>query len=565
MGCCSASVYRAWKLWTSLQVSRRGLYSIERLLALQHYSQKCSRARLLLVCLLSPLLSLGSILFLQWLPLEIPTQSTLWTDWAWWIRVFVMGCGLTFALLIQLKSFAPRLLLTLPERLQIAVAEGSGFAAFVAIVGSLWVFPVPFTLALSAFQQVPLFFVLIQIVLGSKRLRSEESRLRVFSALFMAEVSLVFIYSIYGTLVASIRSDYQGLLVMALPIVKLIMKNAIAGLCHHFEDLAPVTIVLSVELFDALFTNVCMQSARSWLTTGLVSSVYVLQSGITLYMLSQRISTVQSMLQGHHLELAGDLLPLAIALCHSPAPGNKVQFALIRLRASHPQPIPQEYEAKLLVLEALNVYNHSTESRVMITALNAVSLTAQPTVVPARRRSSIQIFPLQLSSPEKIAKSTAPELLLAILQLIYQCEYLVLSQYVQSITTVSWAVQHAELVHISNARFYLTTITGNSLPWTAALYPILVLCSTLALHRMIRSRLRLSVLNILSFVLETQAELVQSRLMFWTLVLAQFSLQHFGKMTSFAKHEAAEWLTTACFCVVGVDFTLKFEWIRGKT
>lgn len=157
---CSASMIRAWELWTSLQVSRRGFYSIERLLALEHFSQNSSRLRVLLVGLLTPLLSLGSILLLQWLPLQDPSQTTLWIDWGWWVRVFVMGCGLTIALLIKLKTFVPRLLLTLPERLQITIVESCGFAAFVAVVGSFWTFPVPFTLALSAFQQVPLFFVI---------------------------------------------------------------------------------------------------------------------------------------------------------------------------------------------------------------------------------------------------------------------------------------------------------------------------------------------------------------------------------------------------------------------
>lgn len=338
----------------------------------------------------------------------------------------------------------------------------------------------------------------------------------------------MFTYSVYGTLVASTRSDYQGLLVIVVPIIKLIMKNVVARLCRYFEDLAPVTIVFSVELFDTLFTNVCMLNARSWTTSGLVSCVHVLLSGITLYMLSQRISTVQIMLQDHGLEFSNDLLPLVIALCQSPAPGNPTQFALIRLRASHPQPISRDCEARLLVLEALNVYNHSTEPRVLATALSAVSLTPRSTATLGRRRSSIQVFPLRTDNHVKPAKSTAPELLLAIFQLMYQCEYLVLSQYVQSITTVSWAIQHAELMHLSNAQFYPPSVTATALPWTISLYPILVIFSGLALHYVIRSRLRLSVPTILAFVLETQAELVQSHLMFWTLVLAQFSLQHFG-------------------------------------
>eukprot|EP00644_Phytophthora_capsici_P002791 jgi/Phyca11/124844/e_gw1.55.281.1 len=72
--------------WRALQVGHQGSYSIKRLEGLDFYCKTTSRARVLLVCVLTPLPSLLLVILVECLPLRAPSDG--WkANWVFWIRL----------------------------------------------------------------------------------------------------------------------------------------------------------------------------------------------------------------------------------------------------------------------------------------------------------------------------------------------------------------------------------------------------------------------------------------------------------------------------------------------
>jgi len=103
------------------------------------------------------------------------------------------------------------------------------------------------------------------------------------------------------------------------------------------------------------------------------------------------------------------------------------------------------------------------------------------------------------------------------------------------------------------------------------LYSTLELLSFLILQHFIKKRLQLSASLQLAFVLESQWEMVQSKLVLWVVYIVQASLVHFGTLKVSVHFLSPQRLTRTAHCVggmrvtTGVDYTFQFEWLRAKT
>lgn len=77
--------------------------------------------------------------------------------------------------------------------------------------------------------------------------------------------------------------------VVVLPTIKLAYKFAIVSVAAKMEDLAPATVV-SVDLFDALYTTKCMQSAGSLWVGFAIITFDVTQNGIAVSSLCKQFT-----------------------------------------------------------------------------------------------------------------------------------------------------------------------------------------------------------------------------------------------------------------------------------
>lgn len=116
---------------------------------------------------------------------------------------------------------------------------------------------------------------MLVLVVGREPFRTAsrlQAQLKWFFRFFAVQASLVIIYPEYNAVFVSVETKYQNALVLALPLIKLVVKNGVSRSAVHLKDYLPQTVVFLVEVFNTLYLTVCMQNAGSTLTAVLISS-----------------------------------------------------------------------------------------------------------------------------------------------------------------------------------------------------------------------------------------------------------------------------------------------------
>ncbi|KAE9009506.1 hypothetical protein PF011_g10245 [Phytophthora fragariae] len=127
--------------------------------------------------------------------------------------------------------------------------------------------------------------------------------------------------------------------------------------------------------------------------------------------------------------------------------------------------------------------------------------------------------------------------------LLFQLEYRALVGYIEAAIPMLYAVYLSILVHMPSAQYYPNTrsITSDQLQTNVLsilTYAATEILSLMWLHVVVKRKLGFSLLHQLSYVLETETELLQGRLFVWIVLLLQLPLVHFG-----------------------MDFSFRFEWL----
>ncbi|KAE8896325.1 hypothetical protein PF003_g19893 [Phytophthora fragariae] len=129
--------------YNKLQVSHRGMYSLERLKAFQAYCEKTSTAHAVAVCLLTPVPPLLGIVLLECIPVVDPDLG--WkANFGFWVRFFLSGMIIALCTTYQISGLIERLHLSLLKSVRIAVMVMTLYAGTLVVIAAVWVFPVPF-------------------------------------------------------------------------------------------------------------------------------------------------------------------------------------------------------------------------------------------------------------------------------------------------------------------------------------------------------------------------------------------------------------------------------------
>lgn len=141
-----------------------------------------------------------------------------------------------------------------------------------------------------------------------------------------------------------------------------------------------------------------------------------------------------------------------------------------------------------------------------------------------------------------VTSEQARQLIQQTLQLLFRCEYLLLTEYIECAMPIIYAVYTNVLYNLPNAQFFPRTreMTGDELASTLATTTVYALVGGLSLVQVqviLWCKLCLSAVHQLAFVLETQVWLVQTMMVVWTPLILQYELDH-----------------------CGFDFTVKFEY-----
>jgi hypothetical protein len=265
------------------QVDLNGQYSVARFSEFMAYSHTISWQRVLLVLVVSPLPSITMLILMDIVHLE-PLTAKPFDSPIFWTRGYIVSATMTIGILTQLRHDIPWLQLSRQFTLAVTwLASTVGVA-----VTMLWSFvighPLPFSMLLGAPP-----WLAIQVVCVYWRARDvlrEQPRLQQYlvsyGAFWMTGLSLTAVYPMYVYAFTSIRNGTaQSAFVLVLPLIKVVIKFTMGRCLRDLDDLKPVALIFTADIFHALFVSYAMQNATSLGTVLVLIAIDLLHMGLT--------------------------------------------------------------------------------------------------------------------------------------------------------------------------------------------------------------------------------------------------------------------------------------------
>ncbi|KAJ8524043.1 hypothetical protein ON010_g17075 [Phytophthora cinnamomi] len=331
---------RLRKAWMSLQVEFQGRYSVERLQQLHNYSNSHGSARMLLVCLLTPLPGLAFSLVKELPPLA-PPNAGFFENWVFIIRAWGMLIFFNGSALMQMGHGAPRLKLTVRQILFLSITAATVATAIMIAICSQTVFPLPFGLPVIGIPDVGVIAVLFTVI-SRPKWRANPSLLvdlKQQLVVYNCQVVLPFVYPIYILGFVSLSGIYQTLFVMVLPIIQLSARNWISRTLADNNDMKPESVIFIVEVFNALYISSALHNSSSWSTTAMVMVIDLIQfwvSMIDIMEILNEMKTLVDKIPEDHPMRAANFMQVAIRLLDIEAARDKsLHSALQQTKAQH--------------------------------------------------------------------------------------------------------------------------------------------------------------------------------------------------------------------------------------
>lgn len=578
---CTRLVARVLKMYEDVQVSGRGKYSLERLQSLEEYCRTTPRWRVALVLIATPLPALAVTLLLESVPLAPPSARPM-QNYRFWLRFFVTVTCAGLSNLLRARTWLPELSLSRSRVFAIASVAAALMVAYGMALSSVWVFPIPFT---ALFMSTPMLFVWLAglyVTVGPRVLTDVEGfrfRALQYFNLIGVEGSLMVLYPAYQAVFVSLRPEIQPAFVFVLPLLKVALKNKVAQYASHCEDFLPETVAFTVEFFNALYNIVCMQNAGSKWIMLLIIANDVVFTALSLRKIYNRTDIAQQFHRQYHQELDGqlDLLATILHLAHHPDELDHTSLQQIRLRACAQHKLSRAGSKMLETLEERKVYwsqrSYTHQQLLDAQRQRMLSWKGSATIAPApsddshtsnpvtptrvtivREQAaatattfkSVFVVPLQrMRTAPRRSSITADQALTQIqktrivhdnLQLLFQCEYIALVEYIECVAPMLYAIYLPVLCALPNGQFFpntrdLAPDAVRTLIINIIGYGALEVASLVTLHSILKRKFAFSSLYQIAFVLETQTVLVQGKLIVWLLFALQFTLDHLGTFT----------------------------------
>ncbi|KAJ8520825.1 hypothetical protein ON010_g17895 [Phytophthora cinnamomi] len=212
-----------------------------------------------------------------------------------WVLTGVIGAGV----LVQIGQGVTQLKMTTRQVTFISLLAATISIAFVALLCSLIVFPLPFGTLVAG---PPCVFVIGAgvIHISKPRLQADPSlwkELKRQLDVFHCQTALTFIYPLYIYGYVSLTGLNQAAFVLVSPVIQIIAKNWISRKLTHHDYMKPETVVFSVELFNALYSSSVLQGASSWKTIVIIMGTDIVQFGLAMFDMMKLLDEVKLLMR----------------------------------------------------------------------------------------------------------------------------------------------------------------------------------------------------------------------------------------------------------------------------
>jgi hypothetical protein len=488
---------------------QRGRVSIERLIALQDYTQRTSTTRAIIVCVLTPIPALVVVAAIESLPLAPPSLG--WHEQGlFWIRLLLMTMVIALVASTSVKQVAGR-------ALEVSVGQTIAFSALTAIfsVGSVvglaavWTFPVPFLLVIIG---VPLTlgeifaaFAVVNVRAVIAKMQGLQERMKEINSLSSAVYLLYWIYPLYSVAFEYAGPRYQVAMLLVLLIVKAQWKQRVCTRLAEVEDLIPTIMMFTVEIFNSVYLATSMQLSRSPLVTAAIILLDVMLGIVRVRRVLTRKADLLLTINAEKSKNASsewDLLKWFLDRTQDDSARrlNRGLLATARMRGN-------------------GLGHHLCESSSGI--LQALD---------EARQNRVEQDQVDHASSTTASDDTA---LNQTLQFLFHCEFMVLSEYIECAIPLLYAVYLPILRSLPNVVYYghvhaLSTDDLRHAEVDILVYWLFQLGSLVVIVLWLRRQFGLSVLHVLAFVLDEQVIYVQANMVLQIMVALHFTLVHLG-------------------------------------
>ncbi|KAE9182385.1 hypothetical protein PF001_g23989 [Phytophthora fragariae] len=393
------------------------------MLALDEYCQRVSMVRVVAVCLFFPLGPLLVVILTECMPLQ-PVEKGALANYVFWIRHTIMGTILVFCAMVQAKVWIPDMALSIKQVLVVAIGASVVYTAINVLIADLWVFPIPFLVVAGAPLMFSLWATASRIVLGPRHLEGvQDGQFRGRRVLLLPAVhaSLLGIYPAYQALFLEVDGIWELGMIALLPAINLFLKNLQTALGSHLEDSLPEVIIFSVDVFNAIYSVLCMHSANSTKMVAVTLLLNVLVMTLSLHGMNRRsrvaracrsfqlmerqqqnLRRTQSVLDsvitgGCNPALLSTLVATTLRMLQAPGQLDSHELTTIRLLSGVPQQLSKSNAALLNSLATRSVYNNSRRTTVT-TSVSAIKSRFSSTAMEGRLLS---VSHFQSPSPPK--------------------------------------------------------------------------------------------------------------------------------------------------------------------
>lgn len=532
---------KAIRLWDAGQVSHHGAYSLVRFSNFNAYSQSSRWYRVLLVLITTPIPPLAMMIIIDSIPLQNPSDG--WkANWVFWFRCALAVFALTFGTALQFHVTSPAATFSIKKCILIAAIVSLGYTVSTMGVANFWGFPIPFQLITCVGAWHFWLIVAMVCMLGRKNIATNvelRRQAKRYIDIVQVQAPLLLFYPAYSAVFMRLSKRNQTAFIFVLPVVKFLLKNALAKTCAGLGDFIP-TIVISIDLFNSIYQSKSLQSSGSiWTALGIVL-IDVIQNIVSMLRLHRHVRglyRIHSAAEKDSTTL--NLLAIIADSCQNnelleqsywkylqedhyttPAASSSKSLASLRTMSRH-RIVPQVVEAK----------NHPKFMRnIAVKAFDCGNVSAL--AVSSDHTDPTASFQLEQSS----LIETRTILLKRSLELLRRTEFMLLVEYIECAIPMLYAIYLPILMHFENRKYYpdvaeMTESKLRRVVTSVLMYALLELGSLLYVQLMIMRNFQFSALRQLAFILEKDCLVIQASFMTWTLVIFQFMVAHFGTVS----------------------------------
>ncbi|KAK1930047.1 hypothetical protein P3T76_014544 [Phytophthora citrophthora] len=532
--------WRLRKVSSAFQPELRGFYSSERIHDLALYSQTTPWWWALFVCVVSPFPCLVILILIDCAPLASPKEGSR-ANCLFWMRDFLTIALMTRVILEQFRVAVPGLNMTSRQILVLSMISSAAAVVFMIGMSSVVGFPLPFSLVIG----INAWFVVLVACFWFSYGRILKQDLLLFKDLMrsivvlVCQVLLTFVYPTYLYGFTRIQPRYQKFYVMLLTIIKIVARNLICYCLGDKYDLMPQIMIFNVDVFNALYVSSSMENSQSIATMlqmimldavlGLISISDIVHFMTTISFLRRKIPP------GHTLESASFIQLALLIVGEDPKARERIVLRRPSVKRTTRGPS---------MLNFRSLESKSKNRQILpVDPPQLLIPTAEPLIKPTS---------LELKAPGKSLKDIFSHkerqwLLERSARVLFTTEFVILVEYTEVVVPFIYSIYTAAMFFLPNSAYYpqLKSIDHKMLTNNLGMivvYGFVELLSLVVIGCVIQRMLRISVLHLLSFVLDRSWRMVQSNLFLWICYTIQNSLEHNG-----------------------ADFSFSFAWLSNST